>query len=193
MTRREIPFIVIDPERSMATWTIQNGTIIGALTAMPGYGMAKAAAVIKRRAEGKLTPLQVSQLQTGLTIYSAASQSAEMLQAARENNLSLISMETCKARGGWVLGYIESRFLIDYSSPKMVQKYGPCKPGREKTLALTIVDESDSVKATLTGRAYQVLADRIEGVPDKLWGMFNLNRWEVNGKLYLNDYRSLDA
>jgi len=194
MIRRDIPYKVIDPERSMAEWTIQSGTIIGALTAMPGYGAAKAAAVIKRRVEGKLTPLQVSQLEKGITIYSAASQTPELLASIRAGrSVPLLSMEDCKRRGGWVLGYIETRFLIDYSSPKMVSKYGPSKPGREKTLALIIVDEQNSVNATLTGRAYALLAETMETVPDKLWGLFNLNRWEKNGKLYLNDYRSLDA
>lgn len=192
MTRKKISFTVIDPERSAAEWTIQDGMVIGALTAIPGFGPAKCADVIKRRAAGTLTPLMKERLSSGITIFTTLSQSMDTIAAARTSpSVPLVTMEECKKHGGWVLGFVESRFLIDYSSPKMIQKYGACKPGREKSLALTICDEQDSVKATLTGRSYASMGERMEGVPDKLWGYFNLSRWEKNGKLYLNDYRSL--
>lgn len=192
MTRKNISFSVIDPERSVATWTVQDGKVIGALTVIPGFGSAKCADVIKRREAGNLTPLMKEKLSSGITIYTSLSQSKDIIASARASRaVPLVTMADCKAKGGWVLGYVESRFLIDYSSPKMVQKYGPSKPGRDKTLALTIVDESDSIKVTLTGKSFAALNERIEGVPDKLWGYWQLSRWEQNGKLYLNGFRSL--
>jgi len=194
MTRLKIPFTVIDSERSMDVWTIQDGRIIGALTAMPGWGEAKAKNIIKRRKEGNLTELQIRQMNAGITIYTACFQDPAVLAKVRSMpSVPLCSVEECKAHGGWVLGFIESRFVIDYSSPKMVQKYGACKPGREKSVALTIVDEQDSIKATLTGRSYAAIGERIEAVPDKVWGLFNLSRWEQNGKLYLNDFRGIEC
>ena len=189
MTRKQIPFTVIDPERSVAEWTIQENSVIGALTAMPGYGIAKAQNIIKRRQAGTLTDLQKKQLEAGITIYTTTLQDSSLIQRARESSPKPMGFALIRKQGGWCLGYIESRFLVDYTSPKMVKKYGSSKPGREKSLAITLADEQDSVKVSLTGRSFAALAERVEAIPDKVWALWNFSRWDQNGKLYLNDVR----
>ena len=192
MTKKRIPHVVLDPERSGEEWSIQHGSIVGALTVIPGIGSGMASQLVKRRAAGSLTDLQKKKLSAGITIYSVSQQDAALVEQARASpSVPTVSMPSCKLGGGWILAYCESRFLIDYSSPKMVKKYGPSSPGRDKAVALTLCDEENTIACSLSGRSYNGLAEDLEAIPDKIWCYWNLSRWAKNGKLYLNDVRLL--
>lgn len=52
LAREGVSYRALDPDRSMEDWTVQDGTLLGGLTGVPGIGQRKALEIINRRTNG---------------------------------------------------------------------------------------------------------------------------------------------
>jgi len=65
-----IEYCPVDPDKSMAKWTIKDGKLLGGLTNIPGIADKKANEIIKKRKEGTLPTMgMVSKLLNPKTIF----------------------------------------------------------------------------------------------------------------------------
>lgn len=171
-------YVPLDPEKSLATWSVQDGAIIGGLTALKGVGPKTAEKIINERAAGKLSE-RSKKLLAGESefaeIYPFTKKYKDMYDNPEKYKLSLPLSKTgeIKGEGGdrIVLGELVEKNVRDFMETGNLVKYGiELKEGEivpdRYWLNLTVRDDEGLLICTINRKNFERIGRKLlEEIP----------------------------
>lgn len=178
-----IEVITFHPHWSGLTWKAGPKQLIGSWLCLPGVGKLKAEDLIRRRDEKRLTVLQ-ERLIAGPTIYDEPTEGlAELREQAGATDLAGI-----QARGGGrVAAKLAEVKCLDWTTPKSVKRYGPAKPGRERTYILKLTDAEAELEVRVSGKLVAQLEPRVKELVAGSLCVLEASRFDGDGRFYLRE------
>lgn len=178
-----IEVIPFHPHWSGLTWKAGPKQLIGSWLCLPGVGELKAKDLIQRRDEKRLTVLQ-ERLIAGPTVYDEPTEGlAELREQAGASDLASL-----QARGGGrVAAKLAEVRCLDWTSPKSVKRYGPAKPGRERTYILKLTDAAAELEVRVSGKLVAQLEPRVKELVAGSLCVLEASRFDGDGRFYLRE------
>ena len=178
LTREGIPFVPLDPTRSRASWSIQDGKLYGGLLGVKGIGPVSAREIENRlRNDIPLKPSHLKLLERG-SIYSdifptrrlwASAYDGKLLEGGRRA-VEIADVVTPGANYA-IIGRIMKKSLRNMNEDKLiVRRNGRKMEGQELFLILTVVDDTEQMVCIIDRHEYLRLgAPIIERAPMGQW------------------------
>jgi len=153
------------PVKSVENWSVQDGQLIGGLTAIKGIGEKLAANILRKRSEGKdLTPREVRLLAEGKTpwdeVFECATLWGHVIKKPRaygiESQLSTVSEINESSDGTFVvIAKISSKDLRDHNEEKALAKRdGQRIEGQALYLNMILEDDTGTINAGVNRYKY---------------------------------------
>lgn len=178
-----IEVVLFDADRSALHWQSKPGLILGSWLCLPGVGELKAKDLMQRRLDGRLTDLQ-RRLIAGPTVYDEPTEGLDELRASHGAD----GVARFKSRGGGrVAAKLSEVKCLDWTTPKAVKRYGPAKPGRERTYLLKLTDADDEVEVRVSGKLVAALEPKVKELVVGGLCVVEASRFDGDGRFYLRE------
>jgi len=160
-----IEYDALDPDRSLAEWSISDGKLLGGLMSVKGIGIKKANEIIKRRDGGLgYTPSMVRMLMNPISIFNSLFPCKDLwgriyetpLEVGLKNPPQLIR----DVDGGqcMIIGKVITRDLRDRNDYQSVQKRGGKKVDKNQFyLKMYVEDDTDSIMCMVSPQDFKKL------------------------------------
>lgn len=164
-------FNPLDPAKSLESWSIADGELLGGLTGIKGVGVSKARSIIQRRQMGlPLLPGQIKLLQNAETPFDNIFETAKRFKDYYDNpwkygveSQGITTIDKIDGDGTWIfIGKIVKKNLRDYN------EYNSHKGADFKRmetnnlwLNLTLADDTDEIIAKISRFKYEKMGKPI--------------------------------
>jgi len=150
----------LDKDKSVANWSVQDGTLVGGRTAIKGVGTKLAETILRKRTEGKpFTERERKLLTEGTTpwdkVFEASERWGHIIRNPEKFNiltpLTLLKDITQHSDGTFVfIAKITEKNLRDHNElQNLVKRGGKRMEGQSLFLNLTLEDDTDSMMASV--------------------------------------------
>jgi DNA-directed DNA polymerase III PolC len=204
LNKEGFKYKTFDPKLSLKNWSVQEGNLIGGLTAIKGVGEKVAEDIINRRKSGQpYTARQQSLMANGSTPYDQIFECEERFGHIKANPLAykittpIVEIEQIDSdfEGEVVIfGKLKEKNLRDHNETILVQKRNGRKmAGQTLFLNLTVEDDTGTMQVTIDRHKYQRIGSPI--VEEGKLGDWYLWKGRVQKgfrRLYVERWRKLD-
>lgn len=182
-----IQFIPFDPEKSEADWAVVDGKLYGGLLNIKGVGEAKAAQILGRRREGRLTEkdreilanpvLEISDLFPAQRQFGHFYADPCEAGCAPGSRFTMVEEIANGATGAFlVLAKLEHRDIRDLNETQFLSKRGgKMIEGNSQYLNVKISDDTGLIHGTVSRYDYKKLGVELANSPEGSWWLFRGN------------------